>query len=121
MNLRELNPDTSPESGSTRRRISNELLREEEWSVVADHLGLSPRESAVAHGLLDGGAERTIATELGLSTHTVHSYVWRIYRKAGVRSRHELTIRAFGMVRSLGPGTARDTREPCVSRLSRVP
>jgi DNA-binding NarL/FixJ family response regulator len=77
------------------------LFRGGEWTLVADRLGLSPRESAVAHGLLDGDVERTIATALGLSTHTVHSYVWRIYRKAGVRSRHELTIRAFGVLRSL--------------------
>jgi DNA-binding NarL/FixJ family response regulator len=82
--------------------VSDELLQEDEWTRVADRLELSPREGEVAHCLLDGDVERTIAKELALSTHTVHSYVWRIYRKAGVRSRQGLTIRVFGVVRSLG-------------------
>ena len=108
MRPREPPPELPAELGSTRCRVSNELLREEEWSVVADHLGLSPRESEVAHCLLDGDVERTIAKELRLSTHTVHSYVWRIYRKAGVRSRQELTIRAFRVIQSLD--TSNDER-----------
>jgi DNA-binding CsgD family transcriptional regulator len=40
--------------------------------------------------LLEGDSESQAALRLGLSRHTVHEYVTRLYRRLGVRSRPEL-------------------------------
>ncbi len=54
---------------------------------------LSPRQREVLGALLRGLAEKQIADELGLSSHTVHDYVKVLYRRLGVRSRGELLAR----------------------------
>jgi DNA-binding CsgD family transcriptional regulator len=51
---------------------------------------LSPREREALGYLLRGASEKEVALSLGRSRHTVHSYVKRIYRTLGVRSRSEL-------------------------------
>lgn len=55
----------------------------------------SPRERETLDLLLTGVSERAIAESLGLSPHTVHEYVKRIYRRTGVASRAELMARAL--------------------------
>ena len=54
---------------------------------------LSPRLQETLHFLLTGKSEKQIATELGLSKHTVHSYVKALYKHFGVTSRAELLAR----------------------------
>ncbi len=72
-----------------------------EWRALVTALGLSPRESGVVRSVFDGASEKRIAEQLGLSPHTVHTYVWRIYRKLRVGSREELLVRVFAEFRSL--------------------
>ena len=72
-----------------------------EWRSLATTLGLSPRESGVVRSVFDGASEKCIAEELGLSPHTVHTYLWRIYRKLHVQNRQELLVRIFAEFRSL--------------------
>lgn len=57
---------------------------------------LTPREREVLEHLLDGLAEKEIASELTLSTRTVHHHVTSVYRKVGVHSRGELMGRWLG-------------------------
>ena len=52
--------------------------------------GLSPRERETLEHLLAGASEKEVAVLLHRSRHTIHSYVKRIYRQLGVRSRAEL-------------------------------
>ncbi len=52
---------------------------------------LSQMERTVLHELFSGGSEKQIAETLGLSHHTAHEYILRIYRKYGVKSRAALT------------------------------
>jgi DNA-binding CsgD family transcriptional regulator/GAF domain-containing protein len=52
---------------------------------------LTPREAEVATLVVEGLADREIATALCLSHHTVSQYVKRIYRKLNVGSRVALT------------------------------
>jgi DNA-binding NarL/FixJ family response regulator len=73
----------------------------EEWQTLTEALDLSPRESSVVRSVFDGASERAIAEQLGLSPHTVHTYLWRIYRKLQVRSREQLLVRIFAEFRSL--------------------
>lgn len=72
-----------------------------EWRSLAALLGLSPRECGVVRAVFDGDSEKRIAERIGLSPHTVHTYLWRIYRKLQVQSREELLVRVFAEFRSL--------------------
>lgn len=69
---------------------------------------LSPREREALGHLLRGASEKEVAASLGRSRHTVHSYVKRIYRTLGVRSRSELrsVFRDHGGEPGNAPGDA---------------
>jgi DNA-binding CsgD family transcriptional regulator len=57
---------------------------------------LSAREREVAEGLAAGITRVSVAEKLGLSPHTIHTMLGRIYRKLGVSNR-------VGLVRMLRP------------------
>ena len=54
---------------------------------------LPPRTRQVLRCLLEGDADKQIATRLGLSRHTVNEYAKVVFRHFGVRSRAELLAR----------------------------
>ncbi len=81
-----------------------------EWRSLTTALGLSPRESGIVRSVFDGASEKRIAEQLGLSPHTVHTYLWRIYRKLHVQSRQELLVRVFAEFRSLSVSGDTDQR-----------
>lgn len=72
-----------------------------EWRSLANCLGLSPRECGIVRAVFDGDSEKRTAERLGLSPHTVHTYLWRIYRKLNVQSREGLLVRVFAEFRTL--------------------
>jgi DNA-binding NarL/FixJ family response regulator len=84
-----------------------------EWRSLASCLGLSPRECGIVRAVFDGNSEKDTAERLGLSPHTVHTYLWRIYRKLQVQSREELLVRVFAEFRSLPKrSSSRKRQEP---------
>jgi hypothetical protein len=58
-----------------------------------DRSRLPPQLACVLGCLLQGDAEKQIASRLGLSPHTVNRHVQRLYRRFGVHSRAELMCR----------------------------
>jgi DNA-binding NtrC family response regulator len=58
--------------------------------------GLSPRMRQTLEHLLAGASEKEVAVQLGLSSHTVHDYVKKLYRHFGVSSRAELLATVLG-------------------------
>jgi DNA-binding NarL/FixJ family response regulator len=56
---------------------------------------LTSREEQVVALVTDGLSNRDVATELGLSEHTVKKYLFRIFEKLGISSRVELVLYAF--------------------------
>jgi DNA-binding CsgD family transcriptional regulator len=58
---------------------------------------LSRREKDVATELLEGYSARLIAEHLGVTVHTVRRMTERVFKKVGVHSRAELTLRALGV------------------------
>lgn len=58
--------------------------------------GLAPRLRDTLQGLARGLSEKQLATDLGLSQHTVHDYVKALHRHFGVQSRSELLARYLG-------------------------
>jgi DNA-binding CsgD family transcriptional regulator len=57
--------------------------------------GLEPRARETLEHLLTGASEKQIAPRLGVSQHTVHMYVKKIYKRFGVSSRAELLARCL--------------------------
>lgn len=53
---------------------------------------LTPRERDVVRLVTDGFANREVAQQLGLSTHTVKNYLFSVFDKIGVSSRAELIM-----------------------------
>jgi DNA-binding NarL/FixJ family response regulator len=58
--------------------------------VAADTARLTERESQVVHCAAKGKTNKVIASELGLSEHTVKNYLFRAFDKLGVSNRVEL-------------------------------
>ena len=71
------------------------VFSEETWHDLARALGLSGRESEILKAIFDDQKESCIATNLGISTHTVHSHLARLYRKLRVSSRVTLIVRVL--------------------------
>ena len=71
------------------------VFSNEVWRRLARSLRLSKRESQIVSALFDDKKESAIATHLGISRHTVHTYTERLYRKMGVSSRVGLVRRIF--------------------------
>ena len=63
-----------------------DVLTPEDWTYLMAALRLSPREADILRAGCYDESLNAIAYTLGLSTHTVHTYRSRLYRKLGVRS-----------------------------------
>lgn len=95
-------------SGRAARRIpsgGNEVLAASQWTAVGLSLRLSPRELQIVQAIFDDLKEAAIADKLGISAHTVHTHLERLYRKLSVRGRTTLAIRILAEhLRHLGTG-----------------
>lgn len=58
---------------------------------------LSPRQTEVLHGVVQGKPNKTIARELGISDQTVKSHVMAVLSALGVRNRTEAVYRAAAL------------------------
>lgn len=65
-------------------------------ALLERRAALAPRPREVLDGLLRGAADKEIAADLGLSSHTVRQYVKTIFRAFDVSSRTELVARWSG-------------------------
>ena len=87
--------------GRGKKGLGQDVFEPREWRSLGKALGLSPRESGIVRAVFDGASEKCIAEQLGLSPHTVHTYLWRIYRKLQINNRQELMVRVFAEFRCL--------------------
>ncbi len=71
------------------------ILSEATWQRLAASLRMSNRELEITKYIFDDRKECAIARELGISSHTVHTHVERLYRKLNVGSRVELVVAVF--------------------------
>jgi DNA-binding CsgD family transcriptional regulator len=69
--------------------------------------GLTAREADTTLLLALGASNKQIATELGISPHTVRTHAERIFRKLGVKSRKALGLRLLTGFQDLMPPIAR--------------
>jgi DNA-binding CsgD family transcriptional regulator len=82
--IKHLRPTSPP---ATR---ASESLAEAPAAPRAEGPNLAPRMRETLNRLLSGDSEKQIAAHLGISQHTVHVYVKRLYRHYDVNSRGEL-------------------------------
>jgi DNA-binding CsgD family transcriptional regulator len=75
---------------------SSTVLASGIWPGLAEQLRLSPRELQVVKGVFRDDKEESIAADLGISPHTVSTYLQRIYTKLRVGSRVQLIVRVIG-------------------------
>jgi DNA-binding NarL/FixJ family response regulator len=76
-------------------RDGRRIFDESDWHELGQRLKLAPRELQVLKGVFDDDKELAIAYDLGISQHTVHTYLERIYRKLSVASRVSLVVRVM--------------------------
>ena len=63
------------------------------WLGLASSLRLSRRELEIVQLVFDDQKEASIATRLGISRHTVNTYMQRLYQKLKISSRSQLILR----------------------------
>jgi len=75
------------------RCLGSAIFSEEAWSQIALSFQFSRRELQIVRGVFDDLTEMAIASELGISSHTVHTHFERLHRKMGIVDRAELLLR----------------------------
>lgn len=86
-------PDPSSSNASEENPHPGDFPSEACWKRIVQRSRLSERESSICRGLLRDQKELAIAMDLGISTHTVHTHIERLYRKLRVNSRIALVVR----------------------------
>lgn len=71
------------------------VLTAKEWGLIASALALTNRELEISQHLCDGARDVDIGATLGVSAHTVHSHLQRMYAKTSTRNRAEFIVRLF--------------------------
>jgi DNA-binding CsgD family transcriptional regulator len=74
---------------------SGSVISEAEWPRLQAALRLSERELQIVRQVLEDRKEESIAYELGISPHTVNTYLQRLYAKLRVASRAQLIVRVL--------------------------
>jgi DNA-binding NarL/FixJ family response regulator len=83
------------DAGDPTPHIGRTIFSDQTWERVTSVLALSVRESEILKAVFEDQKESCIAANLGISSHTVHTHLERIYRKLRVSSRVELVVRIF--------------------------
>lgn len=81
----------APMSPAMARYVIEEF---QDVKVSRDAMTLTKREREVLRGIAAGLSERKLAVDLGVSPHTVHTHIKKIYRKLQVNSRAEAVLKA---------------------------
>jgi DNA-binding NarL/FixJ family response regulator len=94
----------SPMSSGIARKVVQRFQQPAAAGGDADLLQLSAREHEVLGMLAQGYLCKEIADALGLSSHTVDTYLRRIYEKLHVHSRAQATARYVRAMPQRAPG-----------------
>ena len=81
-------PPVSPNLGSS-------VFSGDTWDRLRDSLRLSDRELQIVQGIFEDQKQETIAFSLGISPHSVNTYIQRIYCKLRIGSRPQLILRVM--------------------------
>jgi DNA-binding CsgD family transcriptional regulator len=94
-----LSPSWRGSAGSPMQPVSpaigSSLLSGDVWSRLGDSLKLSDRELQIVQGIFEDQKQESIAYNLGISPHSVNTYIQRIYTKLRIGSRPQLILRVM--------------------------
>jgi DNA-binding NarL/FixJ family response regulator len=77
------------------KRSHPDIFTDAEWLELKEELSLSPRHAEIIKFLLRGLSDRQIALELGVSFHTVRTYLSRLFVRFNVEDRVGLILAVF--------------------------
>jgi len=100
---------SKPEGRPWLRGVPQCPLAAEKLHAIGMTLNLTARELQIIRGFLDGRHEDTIARELGISRHTVHAHLGRVYKKLNVDCCTGLLLRVFNEYVALEPAASDHT------------
>ncbi len=75
--------------------IARQVLAMLNMQAPGKEYGLAPREREVLDGLVKGKTVKEIASDMGVSYHTVDTYLRRLYEKLDVQSRSRAVSKAL--------------------------
>jgi DNA-binding NarL/FixJ family response regulator len=75
------------------RKVNLRMVPEPD--TLADFVSLSPRETDVLRGMVDGLSYKMVAAKLGISFETVRTHVKNVYDKLGVHNCTEAVAKAL--------------------------
>ena len=84
--------------------LFNEFYSRHREMTQKDRATFSARERQILVAMAKGKSNADIGAQLGISGHTVDTYVRRCFEKLGVNSRLEATIKCFGLGLQLEDG-----------------
>ncbi len=77
------------------------VINEQAWTEAAHSLRLSRRELQITRGVFADSTDFAIASDLGMSRHTVHAHMRRLFQKLAVTSRVQWIVRIVAEVLAL--------------------
>jgi ATP/maltotriose-dependent transcriptional regulator MalT len=77
------------------------LLSDVAWAEIAHSLKLSGRQLEIVRNIFDNYTEMTIASNLRVSKHTIHSHLNRVFQKLRVTTRAQLVLRVMQEILTL--------------------
>lgn len=69
------------------------MLSAHAWLEIASALGITQRELQIVQAVFDNLHKAAIAHRLGISAHTTHTHLNRLFKKLNVTTRTELVLR----------------------------
>jgi DNA-binding CsgD family transcriptional regulator len=73
--------------------LGSAIFSEPAWEAISLKLKLSARERQIVRAILDDEKDGAIAENLGISRHTVHGLIRRLYAKLNLSGRPRLILR----------------------------
>ena len=94
--IREVVAGGSPLSGKVAKRILESFRSLPKAISAREQYDLTAREEEILDKLIAGSSYKEIASDLGISVHTVNSHLRKVYEKLRVSSRSEAVAVALG-------------------------
>jgi len=82
----------------------SEMLTQSQWTVTAETLRLTKRETQVCQKLFEGITRNKIAEQLGIKPRTVRHYMEHIHEKLAVSNRVGVVLRIIQLRDQLSGG-----------------
>ena len=79
--------------------VRHDILSQEDWIALRQHLGLSLRQSEIVKGLFYGNSHEEIARKLAIQPHVVSAQISQLLHEFGVSNRLELILHVLASLR----------------------